>query len=279
MVEDIKEKSYPVRIKVKTGRNWRAEQLANTLLAIDRIAARVGIASYISETCEAYDHVIRHMGTFGLLGKGPESWEKPKSPTDLELRNDLAAFISAMRNVGVDVKVTHLGVSYSFLVEDLSELLPISCRAEIERISMSSPGDLDLSLNALKSEGAVRLLDKIYDSIFFRKQMKRERNAKVRQEEAKAEVDELAVDREKLAVDREKLAVHREECDLVLDIAVAVDSIVSALRNAGFDNSEIRKVVRDSLMADVDLLARHKSMGLIRDLTLQRLYEDSNANL
>ena len=266
MAEETQETSYPVRIKVETGRNWRAEQLANTLLAIDRIAARVVIASYISETCEAYDHVIRHMGTFGLLGKGPESWEKPKLPTDLELRNDLAAFISSMRNVGVDVKITHLGVSYSFLVKDLSELLPVSCRAEVERISMSSPGGLDLLLNgSLKSEGAVRLLDKIYDSIFFRKEMKRERNAKVCQAEAKARIDELAV--------------HREECDLVLGIAVAVDSIVSALRNAGFDNGEIRKVVRDSLMADVDLLARHKSMGLIRELRLQRLYGDLNPNL
>lgn len=273
MVEETKETSYPVMIKVETGGNWRAEQLANTLLAIDRIAARIGIASYISETCEQYDHIIRHLGTFGLLGKEPEAWEKPKSPTDLELRNGLAAFISAMRNVGVDVKVTHLGVSYGFLVEDLSELLPLSCRAEIERIDISSPGKLALLLNgSLKSESAVRLLDKIFDSIFFHKEMKRERKAKARQAEAKARQEEAKAQ-------ADELAVHREECDLVLDIAVAVDSIVSALRNAGFDNSEIRKIVRDRLMADVDLLARHKSMGLIRDLTLQRLYRSSNADL
>ena len=270
MTANKKPIAYPVRVHVHTAGTWRAEQLAQTLLAIDRIATRVGIASYISQTCEAYDYVIRHMGMFGLMGKAPDEWEKPTTPTDVELRTDLAAFASTLRNVGVEVKVTHLGVHFLFLVEDLYELLPVSSRAEVEKIHMSSPGSWVLLLTgALKSEGAVTLLGKIFDSIFFRESTKRSKVAEARQKEAEADIAEAKARAENVSAHSHELSLRQQETDMFLDYAVAVDSLVSALRNAGFEHTQIQRIVQDRLTADIDLLARHKSMGLIESLDME----------
>jgi hypothetical protein len=280
MVEDIKEQSLIVRVDVETAGVWRAEQVASTLLAIDKIAARVGIASYISETCEAYDHVIRHMGMFGLLDKKPENWGKPKTPTDLEVRSGLASFISLMRNAGVNVKVTHLGVDFSFLVDDLSDILPVSSRAEIDRISMSSPGVWSLLLTgAIKSEGAFHFLEKIFDSIFYRESIKRKKAAEARLIESQAELNKANARKERARAKREEILAQQEKQSLILDYVVAVDSLILALRNCGFDNKQIYSVLRDRLMSDIDLLARHKSLGLINNIRVSISENTSDANL
>jgi len=269
-----------IRIHLTTAGTWRAEQVAQTLLAIDRIATRVGVASFISETCEAYDYVVRHMATFGLQGKLPAEWQEPKSPTDAELRSDLGLFASSLRNAGVELKISQLGVTFHFLVDDLYDLLPVSSRAEVEHIKMSSPGSWSLLLaGAIKSEGAARLLEKIFDSIFYRDATRRRAQAEASQAEAEATEAHAKARSAEVRVAKEALALRDRQCSMILDYAVAIDSLALSLRNAGFDHNQVQKVVRDAITADLDLLARHKSLGLIESLTMERIKEPKNANL
>jgi len=269
-----------IRIRLTTGGTWRAEQVARTLLAIDRIATRVGVASSISETCEAYDYVVRHMATFGLQGKLPAEWHEPKSPTEAELRTDLGVFASSLRNAGVELKISQLGVSFRFLVDDLYDLLPVSSRAEVEHIKMSSPGSWSLMLmGAIKSEGAARLLEKIFDSIFYPDATRRRAQAEASQAEAQAAEAHAKARSVELQATKEAFELRERQCSMVLDYAVAVDSLSLSLRNAGFDHNQIQKVVRDAITADLDLLARHKSLGLIESLTMERIKVPQNADL
>lgn len=271
MTTELNAEPVLIRIAVETAAAWRVEQVADTLLALDRIVGRVGLASYISEVCESYDYVIRHMGTFGLLGEAPERWKEPTSPTDLELRSDLATFISTLRNVGVQVTVTPLGVGYKFLVDDLFDLLPYSSRAEVEHLKMNSPGSWSLLSAALKSQGAFQLLEKIFDSIFYHGATRRQKAAQARAAEAQADIVEAEARKASVAADREELGLERDRNDFVLDYAVAIDSLTSSLRNAGFDNKQIQEVLRERLATDIDVLARHKSLGLVRNLTVRAI--------
>lgn len=263
-----------IRVRVVTAGTWRAEQVAHTLLAIDRIATRVGIATYISETCEAYDYVIRHMATFGLQGKLPVEWREPNNPTDVMLRTDLGKFATALRNAGVEIRFSQLGVNFRFLTQDVYDLLPISSRAEVEHIKMSSPGTWSILLGgAIKSEGAARLLEKIFDSIFYRDAVKRKADAEARIAEAQADKEEAKARTAETRSESDALYLGERKCDMILDYAVAVDSLVSALLNAGFDHQQVQSVIRDAIMGDIDLLARHKSMGLIESLTTENIQE------
>ena len=258
-----------VRIQVQTGGIWRADQLARTLLAIDGISARGGVASYIAETCEAYDYVIKHLKMFGLLNQ-PKSWKKPKTPTDVEVRTKFAEFITVMRNVGVSARITQLGVKFQFQVDDLYDIVPTSGRAEIERISMSSPGEwLLLVSGALKSKSAVQLLDKIFDALFFKESTKRRKNAEARETEARARLIDAKAKETKARTDLIAVKVCREETRLLLDYTVAIDSLAASLRNAGFDNQGIQKVLRSRMEDDIQLLAVHKSLQLIKRIRVE----------
>jgi len=268
MPKEPQQPAYPIRIQVETAGIWRAEQVARTLLAIDGLASRVGMASYIAESCEAYDWAITSLGMFGLLER-PEKWKKPKSPSDLELRNGLGAFVSLMRNAGVSVDISRLGVRFSFLVDDVYDLVPVSARAEVEAIKMASPGSWSLLIpSALKSPAAVRLVEKLFDALFFHGAARRRSYAEARHAEAEAKHAEAKA---KEAGAKASLAVvkaRREEARLLLDYAVALDSLLAGLRNAGFDNNQIERVLNGRISDDMKLLGLHKSLGLITGLTV-----------
>ena len=263
-----------IRVHVRTAGTWRAEQVAQTLLAIDRIATRVGIATDIYETCETFDYVIRHMATFGLQGKLPAEWQEPNDPTDVMLRTDLGKFATALRNAGVEIRFSQLGVNFRFLTEDVYDLLPISSRAEIEHIKMASPGSWSILLGgAIKSKGAARLLEKIFDSIFYRDAVRRKADAEARIAEAHADKEEAEVRTANIRNESDAMALDDRKRDMILDYAVALDSLVSALLNAGFDHQQVQNVIRDAIIGDIDILARHKSMGLIESLTMENIQE------
>jgi hypothetical protein len=86
--------------------------------------------------------------------------------------------------------------------------------------------------------------------------------AETRQVEANADISEANARKAHAEADVRELQVRHQKCDLILDYAVAVDSLVSALRNAGVEHTQIQRVVRDRLTADIDILARHKSLDL-----------------
>jgi uncharacterized protein (UPF0335 family) len=50
---------------------------------------------------------------------------------------------------------------------------------------------------------------------------------------------------------------------------VAIDSLAASLRNAGFDNKGIQKVLRSRMEDDIQLLALHKSLQLIKRIRVE----------
>ena len=263
--------AVPIRVRVKTDGLWRAEQVARTMLAVDGIVVRVAVASSIGEACEAYDWAIRTYGMLGFLGGKPETWEKPKTPSDLELRSALSRFVSLMRQAGIEVTFSELGAKYTVLADDLYQIVPTSYKAEIESIRMASPGSWSLLFaNAMKSDQAVRLLEKVFDAMFFHSATKRKKMAEAREAEARAAIAKAQSREAQAKADTAIIRARREEMSLVLDCSVAVDSLVLTLQNAGFDTQQTLKF-RAKLDEDVRTVALQKSLGLLKRIAVERL--------
>jgi hypothetical protein len=129
--------------------------------------------------------------------------------------------------------------------------------------------------DGLRSPAAGRLLDKIFDALFFRGSLKRKIRAEAREAEARARRTEAQTRVLNARADRALVKVRREETMLLLDYSVALDSLAMSLRNAGFDNAQIQRTVMGQLQGDINTLALHKSLGLITSVESRQISEGS----
>lgn len=274
--ESNKEESCFARIVVKTDGIWRASQVVDTLSALDGLSTRVAVASKIAEDCETFDYVISNLRALGLLQKGlPDQWDKAASSHDILARTDYVKFISLMRNIGVEVQQTTLGLKFLFHVSDLLDLAPKSSRPEIEHIKMASPGSWSLLLSGLLgTKQAVSLLEKIFDALFFHKSTKTKKEAEARDASANARITEAKAKEQEAKAEMACIKVHKEQTKIMLDYTIAIDSLVASLRNAGFEDKDLKSVLQDKVMADIDILSRYKSIGLIRNISVVSLSRD-----
>ncbi len=159
-------------------------------------------------------------------------------------RNDYVDLLSSFRSYGVEVSSKEFGLKFSFAVDDLLDIAPLSSRPEIESISMSSPGEIILIISGgiLVTKQAINLLVKIIDAL-------------KRKEEIK-----------------EKKIKH------FYDYSVALDSFVGALRNAGFENNELKKLVRNVITKDIDTITRFISLGNIESISLSEIKSEHKIN-
>ena len=128
--------------------------------------------------------------------------------------------------------------------------------------------------NALRSETAYKLLDKIFYALFFREDLRRRVRAKTEQDEAKVRLTEASARETDARVIRELATARRQDAMAVLDYSVALDTLVVSLRNAGFDNAQIQRVLTTRMHDDIGTLAVHKSLGLIASLRVKPVRED-----
>lgn len=261
------------RVLVQTGGVWRLPQLTAALNAIDGLSSRIAVAQHIAESCEEMNYVISNLRALGLLAKGkPDQWGETKYPTDLVGRKDYIEFVSLMCNAGVEVQLTDLGVKLSFAVSDLIDLVPSVNRPEIDRINMSSPGEWSIVLtDFLGSKEWVRLLERIFDALFYNRDTGKRKKAEARKAIAKARQEEAKAKHMEIDSELQGLTVASKRNDLILDYSVAVDSLVASLRNAGFADQEIRGILKEKLLQDIDTLSRFKSLGLIKSATVQMI--------
>src|SRR3989304_3506314 len=256
----------PVRIVVRASGVWRASQMSQALTAIDQICARVAIAVQIADLFEAYDWAVRSYGFFGFLGGAPSSWKKPRSPSDVTLRTALAEFVAAMRRVGVDVQPSQTGIKYALHVNDLLELVPVSSRLEIESIHMESPGAWTFVTLALTSNLAVRHVKRIFSAIVSPQDTRRKIRAEADSAEVDVEIKRAIARKRHLDADQKSLELPRRSIPVIQDLAVAVDSLVMSLVNAGLPPHEIQRVLVRSLEDNSGTIAVLCNQGLIRSI-------------
>jgi len=249
------------RLVVETNGVWRVNQIVEILTALDGITARVAVSVHLSEVCDAYDYIISNLHIMGLIQKGDiDKWGMAKTPSDQKVRNDYLSFISNLRKLGVQVQLTEVGAKFSFLTTDIIDIIPVSSRAEIEKINISSPGTFSIILSGLLGSALTKsFLDKIFDPIFFPQSTQMKKQAESREAIAKARKAEA-----------EATKAEIENLDYInrvtLDISVTINNIALSLRNAGFPDNEIKSIVYDSIMRDIDVLARYKSLSMIKSI-------------
>lgn len=260
------------RIVVFTNGIWRANQISEFMLALDGLSTRIAVALKISELCHSSDNLISNMRILGLLGKRKDfTGEFPSSPKEAFIRADFIDFVKNMRSVGIDVKPSSLGLKFSFGVKDLIDIAPISSRAEIESISMSSPGKWSLIISELLGTKEVFIfLEKIFDSIFFNKSIRMKKEGEGREALAKAKIVEEKVRESKAHSDLEQIKVYKEVNNLILDYNITIESLITTLRNSGFSDAEIKIVLTEKLIRDIDILARFNSIGLVEKIQIEK---------
>ncbi len=67
------------------------------------------------------------------------------------------------------------------------------------------------------------------------------------------------------------LKLERQKVNLLFDYTVAIDSLTASLRNAGFDNADIKSALHARICKDIDVLSKHKSIGLLESVSVKRL--------
>ena len=150
------------RITLKTNNIWRVNQLTEALNSLDGLVTRISVAGKISETCQKFDYAISNLQAFGLLEKG-QKWIEAQTPDEIITRNDFVDLFTSFRNAGVEVSSKEFGLKFTFTVSDLMDIAPLSSRPEIEKINISSPGEIILLVSSgiLISKQAINLIIKI----------------------------------------------------------------------------------------------------------------------
>lgn len=250
------------RIIIKTDSIWTVARLADYLRAIDRLVVTVGIADSVAATCEAHEHVYSHLKIYGLLTA--EGYSRPSDPFEIEVRDEYVDFSKQMRRIGVETSISNEGIQSRFVAVDLYEHIPNHLKCEVESIKMASPGEIKLLTTILTSKFANGILEKIFDSLFFRDSFKRKEEAALRELEAKASLMEAMADIKRAEAVKAIAAA-------TMDFSGALDSLHATLANAGIPKDQITSVVTSKLESEIKELAVASSLGLIRDIKIEKV--------
>lgn len=262
------------RITVKTAGVWRASQIAEAFAAIDALCSRIAMGALIADALDQYEYVVSNLRALGLWGKeSPESWGEAERPTDIITRRDFVDFVRLMRNLGVDVQTTSIGLQFKFSIDDLLPMVSTSARPEVEHIRMSSPGEWSMLLPVVVDR-AVELLAKVFDSFRYPSIERKKRELELRKMEAGTEIEEEKAKQEQestkqraIETELKRLDLQREHDIILFDHAVAVDSFIATLRNAGFNNAQLVHL-RTQVNGNIEALEKLHAKNLIEDISM-----------
>jgi hypothetical protein len=260
------------RLTVGVSSVWRAYEVVETLAAIDSLCSHIAVVMDVSDQFEEFNYVISNLQVMGLLQKGPPSeWDRPRTPSDAITRKDYADFTERLRGSGVEAKHIDVGLSFAFTVDNLMDLVPKSARPEIERIQMSSPGEWALLLaGKLATTKCLQFLERMIGTILFLPEAQRERAAVARKVEAQADQEDARARKMHAEADLADLSVERERLKFLQDSTVAVDSILTQFRTAGFLPTQLKTLVEQPIYGSMEALARRALRGQIRSLSIDR---------
>jgi hypothetical protein len=229
-------------------------------------------ASALADYVQSQDYIINNLRVLGLLRKGgPDQWGKGSGGGMADVaRTDYVGFIRDMRRHGVEVKRTPDTLRFSFVVSDLLEIVPISSRLEVSEISMASPGKLVLTLvGLLAKKSLLEPVAKIFDALLYYRPTFARKQAEVRGIEATSR----KVESEARVLDAKADLVHAkaatEKARAMLGYGRAVESVAASLRNAGFNQADIKAILAEPVQAAIATLSTQKASGLIEGVFLE----------